>query len=292
MKKRSKQTKRHWEINRVPLTNKLQQTAVSQLRDTIKKSSEKERRSIQEVHRHLFNAGAPIRKLLESNQKALSAVKSLQKTALKDHHRRIKAFKHANVPQISTRDFTFPSTPGFSIIVPPYDVAWQTGAGFSDKTGSFEVIIGNDFSAAAVGVSISSPVRTLVRFAPEAPFSYAWSDVSFGAPTTTTGGVGIVAFLPNNPRPVLEERCTLWNDTRGWVAGDYNNGSGASFVAAALPGDFLLLMEADVQYLVWTWCFGSAVMVTQGQYLSLTLSEIQGQIPFIALDPGPVPYVR
>src|ERR1700730_8152585 len=216
MKRKGKLSKQNRRINRVELSQKLRATSVSHINQFVTRTVEAHRRSVAPLARHLQIVTAPIRKLVERDPKAVASLNALRKIALEKQRTRIRAFKHRSAPSITTRNFIFPSTPGFSLIVPPYDVSWQTGSyGWADKTtGQFMAFSMEGYSSSAVGVFVSSPVRSLVRIAPEAPFDYEGGcAIAFVGPAHTSGGVGIVAFALNDPRPALNESRFLWDIT-------------------------------------------------------------------------------
>lgn len=108
----------------------------------------------------------------------------------------------------------------------------------------------------------------------------------FLGPASSSGGIGIIAFILNDPRPSLDDRTVLWSDARVPVNG-IGSGSGSSFISAELPHDFLLTMEPNVTYSIWVWCFGVGHMLFDDAHMSLSMSTIECQMPFIVVDAGP-----
>jgi hypothetical protein len=228
---------------------------------------------------------------------------------------------------------TIPITGGFNISAPPYDLTWTTGTASADENfGTFTASAGgtstnlSQYSAAAVGFFLTSdaPVKSLVSVSPEAPVQYYWSNTPYSgsgsSSSTSSGGVGLLAYLNGNQTPSRVDRATLWSDSRAeanvsawdpnakyrsglsplgypsidWVEA-YHEGS--DFIAPALrwatgTPSFLLTISPGDMVLVWTFCWTSARIQTSGGLLTRTQSEIRATMPFVVIDSSPAPAIR
>lgn len=279
-------------VIRLKPSEKLLKTSISHIKQKITADLESEFKSIKERSQHLANIAAPMRTLIEQNPRAVASLDALQKLAKEEQQQWAEIFKERAAWE-PTRTFSFTANPGFQIIAPPYDLEWQVGPLFVHKdTGKMNVFNVNGESAAAVGVFLSSPVRSLVRVAPYAPFDFQWSGFSLGAPASTKGSVGVIVYDYGNddPLPAYDYRAVIWNVQFGITPRD--KGSGFSDVSGALLRDVLITMEPGNWYLVWVWCAVLAHSALVEGIASFAGGGINCSVPFIFVEAGPVPNVR
>lgn len=282
--------KREQRVTRVTMPQELREKSILRLEERITPELERKFQSVRESTRYLANAAAPLRALVEQDQHAAASLDALHKLASEEQQRLVGAVGQHTVSG-PLRTFNFTANPGFTILAPPYDVEWTTGAAYADQyRGELSCLVVGGFVAAAVGVFLSSPVPSFIRFSPEAPVSYSWAHWPYRGPVSGKGGVGMLAYRNDEPQPFLEKEALLWSDSRNFpspAAGD----SGASFVSAALPGDFLMPMEPDHTYIVWIWCWGMAHTSVVEGHEGIAFDEIQCSIPFIVIDSGPAQHI-
>ncbi len=264
--------------------------AVSRFERSVTATLETELASLAEAARHLDNLGAPYRKLIGQDRRALASARSLLKVTERTHKRRADAIRKGVFPEPATA-FDFTADPGWQMLAPPYDVSWRTGGGFGDKSdGKLIVFVAEGFSAAGVGVFLSVTTRSLVRFRPIAPYNDDWANIAFRGPASSKGGVGVLGYFNNDSAPFLDRRGSLWNDAQ--VPPNTGNGSGSGQLADRLWGDVLVLMDPGNTYLLWTWVWGMGHMSAADDRLSLSLAQITCRVPAIVVDAGPAPVVR
>ena len=265
-------------------------SAVSRFEKSVTSALETELASLTETARHLGNLGAPIRKLIGQDRRALASARALQKATERAYKRRADAIRKGVFVEPATA-FDFTADPGWQMLAPPYDVSWGTGAGFGDKSdGKLIVLVADGFSAAGVGVFLSVTKRSLVRFRPIAPYNDDWANIAFRGPASSKGGVGVLGYFNNDSTPFLDRRGSLWNDAQ--IPPNTGNGSGSGQLADLLWGDVLVLMDPGNTYLLWTWVWGMGHMSAADDRLSLSLAQITCRVPAIVVDAGPAPVVR
>jgi len=291
-------------VTRVPPSEKLLATSISHLKQKITAKLKGEYASFEQNAQHLAKAFSPIRTLIEQDPHAVASLDVLYKLAKKDQRRRIQADKQLIDPGLATT-FTFTANPGsFSVIAPPYDVQWTTPDSpksavtrASKDTGELycQLISGGRYDrAAAVGVFLSSPVRSLVRFSPVAPFSWSWELWNqYGQGTSTKGGVGVMAYLNADSKPFLDKQAILWNESRVNPSLGEKDFGGSWISAALFPGTVSILMEPGNTYLVWVWCWvmRHTWVWRYTPELGTVYAKIGCSVPFIVVDSGPPPHI-
>jgi hypothetical protein len=177
-------------------------------------------------------------------------------------------------------------TPGFGIIVPPYDVDWWTGAAWADRNdGEFGALIIDGYAASGVGVFLSSAEKTGVWVRPLTPFNYRWMNWPFRAPTSSRGGIGMLAYRDGGTYPFADLRTTLWNDSRT-VSMPIGSDMGSGYFASSLPANGLQFnVEPGSTYLIWLWCWGVAQSSTAAGHEGVVLSAIQPHALLFVVEP-------
>jgi hypothetical protein len=279
-------------VTRATPSEKLLETSVLRIKQKITEEIEREFESMKERSQHLANITAPMRTLIEQDPRAVASLNALHKLAKGEHLRRVEVLKE-RVTSGAAETFSFTANPGFQIIAPPYDVEWHLFHdiyqffNFADmNTGEMMARHFNGQAAAAVGVWLSSPVRSLVRVAPFAPFTYYWSGLVL-APGTTRGSVGVVVYVNDDPQPAFDYRANVWD-----VSLYYNqSNSGSSTVGRELSRDVLIPMEPGNQYLVWVWCSVLGHTSSAQESWHLVGGGIECEVPFIVINAGPPPHI-
>jgi hypothetical protein len=275
-------------VARVTAHDALVETSIVHFERQVAAESGRESESAREWAGHLSSAAAPMRALIDRDPRAVASLDALQTLAAEEYLRRAEVFD-ARAAVEGSRTLSFTASPGFQVIAPPYDLAWTSGMMFANKdTGKLVATHSNGESTTAVGAFLTSPVRSLVRVAPFAPFSYLWGGFERGAPVFTRGSVGVVVYAAGDPRPALDYRAELW---KTWIAGR-DSGSGSSTIGEALRRDVLITMEPGTEYLVWVWCSVASRSTLVSGHEGFASGQIACEVPFMVVDAGPAPYVR
>ena len=101
--------------------------AVARFEKTVTSTLETELASVTENARHLDNLGAPVRKLIGQDRRALASARALRRVTERTHKQRTDAIRKGVFPEPATA-FDFTADPGWQMLAPPYDVSWRTGA--------------------------------------------------------------------------------------------------------------------------------------------------------------------
>jgi hypothetical protein len=278
-------------LQRMTLSDRMLKTANSAAKKTITNRLQSEYASLKNGVELMAAANAPVRALLEKDSRAVAAHGKLNELFHAERQLRMEAFRKGQTPILK---FELQMNPGFDVMVPPYDLEWGMGASSADKDkGEFKALIVNGYSAAAVGVVLSSPVRAAVRFSPIVPFSYYWMNWPFSGPASSQGGVGVLAYANKDTQPFIDKRAVLWHDWRDYPMPIARDDGGDFFATTPPLGDILLQVEPGNTYQMWMWCWGMGHSVSDADRASTTLSEIRCRMPFVVVDAGPpLPPVR
>ena len=283
-------------VLRVPAPAHLLEASISTFQQKMAAELEGELRSIKDQVRHSANITAPLRTLIAHDARAKASLDALYQHSRQEEERRLLAAADLRTPRLTTFEFT--AQPGFQMIVPPYDLDWSNKPsayplyGANKTLGHIKVFALDGVLSAAVGVFLSSPVRSLVNISPFAPFTYQWSGFDYNVPAWIRGSVGVVVY-GEGTLPAYDFRAEVWN-ARLDYPGQRDSGSGSSTVGRELPRDVLITMEPDVLYQLWVWCCivaHSQASETEGTG-GLALGQIDCHVPFMVIDAGPAPIVR
>ena len=250
---------------------------------------------MKERAQHFANVFEPLRTLIVRDASAAASLDALHQLVQKEQERRDAVFAERSAGQ-SLQLFSFTANPGFQIIAPPYDLDWSSQPSVlpvwgSDKnTGKIKVLqIQSGATGAAVGVILSSPVRSLVRVAPFAPYTYQWSGFDKTTPAGSSGSAGIVVYINEDSKPAYDHRTELWN-VHFDFPGFRDRGSNSSTIGRDLSRDVLISMEPGSSYQVWVWC--SIVAHIPADFLGYVAGQIECDVPFFVIDAGPPLNIR
>lgn len=258
----------------------------------------------------------PLRRLIHGDKQAhlASEARARMATDVRD------VSSHANARPKGMFDIVLPVRAGASVVVPPYDVQWtdvrcapprnvnEPPAAQADRLdGSLSVEmaegVGSMFTpqtvapefnlpgaacyvAAAVGVFLTTTQNMIATVSPYAPIScfYEGDQAYQDWPVFTEGGVGILIYKGTDA--YIDRRASLWKfSSSGYPDWSWNRESFDTYIGNTLASDVPFLMEANVNYLVWVWCWTSEVFSGDK---GTSWGKISCRIPFIVLHRLPV----
>jgi hypothetical protein len=225
---------------------------------------------------------APIRQLIERDEKARAALQALQASAKRERDRPGHRFK--NVGRSGPIRPLLATNPGLNIAVPPYDADWTSTPVWAqaDKlAGTFSVspIDSAGFAGAAVGVFLTSNQDTTARFSADVPFSYSWADWPLnGGSAASDGGIGVLIYQDSSP--IVDVRVSLWDDAQTFPS-PAAYGSDDTYLVWTQAGQIYFSMSANTSYLAWVWCWASTYIDGSSDFAGGTITC---NMPFIVVE--------
>ena len=191
--------------------------------------------------------------------------------------------------QMVTFELTVPF--GSRVISPPYDEEWAAGSAlaFGAKIdGKFSVLAADEPSSGAIGVYLTVDRPADVAITPGGTFGFTCLAAQNMPALRSTGGLGLMAYVDDNPQPALEREAMLWN-VNGLSLTTSFSGSGQISQAHSPPvglgpvylAPLIISMKPGHRYLIWVWGWQVSSQ-TQG-FLGL----LNVDMPFVTVDAGP-----
>jgi hypothetical protein len=270
------------QVTRVSPSEELLKNSVSQFEHTILAKAERER----VFSEHIAQTFAPSHKLIHQDPQAAASFQALDRLVKDDHQLHLEADHKFHEPSLP-ETFNFTVGPAGRFITPPYDLQWTTpeapsvGATRADKlTGALhcQLISGGRWDrTAAVGVFLSTPIRSFVRLTPFGRINFRWQQWSV-TPGGSNGGVGVVVYTNANPNPTLVRHANVWSE---WQPNPVSGvgASGVSNFEGALLGGVTILMEPGNTYQFW-------MMYWTNRSTPNVYTTITGGVPFLLVEPA------
>jgi hypothetical protein len=176
---------------------------------------------------------------------------------------------------------------GTRVLSPPYDGGWATGAGdpVAHWDGRAFAMATDGGSTSGFSLQLESPVRAFASIDFRGSYSYSWASLDDRPNLRASGGIGRCVYRGNDAQPTGVLRSTLYavSGTRAFT-GDKGAGDISHLVAGGPTHPFgtfashlepiSILMEPDVQYSVWLWCWQAGSGMQGAPFLSFVSCDV------------------
>lgn len=184
------------------------------------------------------------------------------------------------------------------VLSPPYDVSWSKGGGVGFGNDGSMVTYGTPGSSAAgIGIRLSSPNRVFATITPSGHYAFSWNSFENYPALSNAGGLGVAVYRGDEPTPILNRLAWLWkvhsplqftrDEGEGSLSHVYTGDgtpSPGTFATFLVPID--ILMEPDVQYVVWIWTWQVTSMIEASGFLAF----LRCNVPGITITTSPVTF--
>jgi hypothetical protein len=230
------------------------------------------------------SASAPLSDLVKADASARSALKALE-PMLEEERYRYRNMKRPAKPRIAS-NLSITTNGNLVVSTPPYDLWWKTGnvlfteADLNAGTFKAETIDDSGYSAAGLGLFVSSTIPQTVRFSAEAEFHSLWTDFVIEGGSNTEGGVGVLVSEGGNV--IARRDATLWSDSQVGMGSPWLGASGddVTLLTQTAAGQTYFHMIPGRNYVVWVW--GWTMAHTLGSVFAF--AELEARMPFVVVE--------
>jgi hypothetical protein len=227
---------------------------------------------------------APLSTLIRADEKAMSALRAVE-PMIKEERDRHKSAARAIVRR-PVRPFSITTNGSLIISVPPYDLWWKSGSVLfteaDSNAGTFKAETVDDlgYTAAGLGLFVSTTIPQNVRFSADAEFHSRWTDLVIHGGAINEGGVGVLVSEGGNT--IARKDAKLWGDYPAGVGSPWFGASGdnVTLLTQTAAGQTYFHMVPGRQYVVWVWCW----VVTHTLGSVFAFAEIEAHMPFVVVE--------